>query len=208
VLVSGSGSNLQVILDRLHRRVAGIEVAAVVGNVAGVKALSRAQAAGVPASVFPLAEYGNREERDRAMAGHIASVGADLVVLAGYMQLVTAPFLERLPWRVINLHPALLPSFPGTDAIGEALRYGVKVTGVTVHFVDEGTDTGPIIRQEALSVYHDDDERTLAERIHALEHRLLPRVIELFARGKVVAPPAGSRMVRVDDSEPSEIAGI
>lgn len=208
VLVSGSGSNLQVVLDRLHGRVAGIEVVLVASSVGGVRALDRAQAAGVLTAVFPLSEYPSRRERDLAMAERISEAGVDLVVLAGYMQLVTPEFLERFPWRVINLHPALLPSFPGTDAIGDALRYGVKVTGVTVHFVDEGEDTGPVIRQESLPVHHDDDERNLGERIHALEHRLLPRVIELLARGRVTPPAAGSRTVQVDDSEPSLVAGL
>jgi phosphoribosylglycinamide formyltransferase-1 len=205
VLVSGSGSNLQAILDTLHRKVAGIEVALVVSNLPGVRALVRAREAGVPTAVFSAADFPSREERDRAMAGAIEEVGVELVVLAGYMNLLTPAFLERFPHRVINLHPALLPVFPGGHAVRDALEYGVKVTGVTVHYVDEGEDTGPIIRQEALPVHDSDTEDTLAERIHALEHMLLPRVIELVAAGKVTPPQPGSRLVTVDDSEPSRI---
>ena len=206
VLVSGSGSNLQTIIDRLHGRVAGIEVVMVVSNIPGVLALERAERADIPTVVFPLTDYPDREARDVAIADAIDAARADLVVLAGYMQVVTPGFLRRFPYRVINLHPALLPSFPGTDGIGDALRYGVKVTGVTVHFVDEGTDTGPVIRQEALRVHDDDTPSTLGLRLHALEHQVLPRVIELWAKGKITPPAPGSRLVRVDDSLPSEIA--
>ncbi len=205
VLVSGSGSNLQVIIDRLHGKVAGIEVVAVFSNAPGVLALERAERADIPSAVFPLEDHDDRESRDLAMAAAIESAKADLVVLAGYMHTLTRVFLERFPHRVINLHPALLPSFPGTDGIGDAIRYGVKFTGVTVHFVDEGTDSGPIIRQEPLPVHDDDTAASLATRIHALEHRLLPRVIELVALGRVTPPPQGSRLVRVDDSQPSQI---
>lgn len=205
VLVSGGGSNLQVIIDRLHGKVAGIEVAVVISNVPGVLALERAERADIPTAVFPLDEYPDREARDLAIADAIDAAEADLVVLAGYMQLVTPAFLRRFPYRVINLHPALLPSFPGTDGIGDALRYGVRVTGVTVHFVDEGADTGPIIRQEALPVHDDDTHGRLGTRLHALEHQLLPRVIELIAEGRVTPPEPGSRRVRVDESRASGI---
>jgi phosphoribosylglycinamide formyltransferase-1 len=205
VLVSGSGSNLQTIIDRLHGRVAGIEVVVVLSNVPGVFALERAARADIPTAVFALADYPDRESRDLALADAIEAARAELVVLAGYMQVVTPAFLRRFPNRVINLHPALLPSFPGTDGIDDALRYGVKVTGVTVHFVDEGTDTGPIIRQEPLAVRDDDTPSTLGLRLHELEHQVLPRVIELWAKGKITPPKPGSRVVRVDDVLPSEI---
>ncbi len=128
------------------------------------------------------------------------------MVLAGYMQLVTPVLLERFPWRVVNLHPALLPCFPGVRGIEDALAYGVKVTGVTVHFVDPGVDTGPIILQEAIPIHDDDGEASLALRIHALEHRVLPRAVELLATDKVRRPVLGSRRVRVDASLPSQIA--
>lgn len=200
VLASGNGSNLQAIIDRLHGKVAGIEVAVVISDVPGALALERAERADIPAAVFPLDDYPDRESRDLAMADAIERAEAELVVLAGFMQVITPAFLARFPHRVINLHPALLPSFPGTDGIGDALRYGVKVAGVTVHYVDEGTDTGPIIRQEPLPVHDDDTPASLGTRIHALEHRVLPRVIELIACGRVTPPEAGSRRVRVDDS--------
>lgn len=206
VLASGSGSNLQVLIDKLHLRVAGVRIVGVMSNVPGALALERAERADIPTAVFPLEDYSDREARDLAMADAVATAEADLVVLAGYMQLITPAFLDRFPHRVINLHPALLPCFPGTDGIGDALRYGVKVSGVTVHFVDAGTDTGAIVRQEALPVHDDDTEATLASRIHALEHQVLPRAVELMAQGKVLPPAAGSRRVRVDDAEPSQIA--
>ncbi|MCZ7665087.1 MAG: phosphoribosylglycinamide formyltransferase [Thermoleophilia bacterium] len=205
VLASGTGSNLQVLIDRLHGRVAGIEVAVVISNVPGALALERAERADIPTAVFPLEDYPDREARDLAMAEAIDLARADLVVLAGYMQLLTPGFLRRFPYRVINLHPALLPSFPGDDAIKEAVDYGVKVSGVTVHFVDEGVDTGPVIRQEALPVHDGDDVVSLATKIHALEHQVLPRVIELFAKERVVPPAPGFRRVKVDDHEPSDI---
>ena len=201
VLASGSGTNLQAIIDKLHFRRYGdsplIEVALVVSDVPGARALERAQLADIPTAVFPLANYPNREARDCAMALAVQAAGVDLVVLAGYMRLLSRPFLEMFPWRVINLHPALLPAFPGTTSISDALRYGVKVTGVTVHFVDEGLDTGPVIAQEPVRVQEDDTLESLAARVHAVEHELLPRVIGLFAQGKVEPPPPGSRVVRV-----------
>ena len=205
VMASGSGSNLQAILDRLHHKVAGVEVALVVSDLPGALALERAERADIPTAVFPVDPHVSREERDRAIADAIAASEADLIVLAGYMRMLTPPLLERFPWRVINLHPALLPAFPGTDGIRDALEYGVKVTGVTVHFVDEGMDTGPVIRQESLTVQEGEGRVSLGERIHALEHRVLPRVVELFATGKIQPPVPGSRLVRVDDSEPSRI---
>ncbi|MBU2600667.1 MAG: phosphoribosylglycinamide formyltransferase [Actinobacteria bacterium] len=205
VLASGSGSNLQAIIDHLHGLVAGIQVAVVVSDVPGALALERAERADIPTAVYPLEAYVDRETRDQAMADAVEASGAELVVLAGYMRLVTPGFLERFPHQVINLHPALLPSFPGEHGIEDALEYGAKVTGVTVHFVDPGVDSGPVIRQETVSVHDDDTPASLGTRIHALEHRVLPRVIELFARGRITAPEQGSRRVRVDDDETSEI---
>ena len=206
VMISGGGSNLQAFIDRLHKRVAGIEIALVVSNVAGVRGLERAEAAGIPTAVFPLADYPTRAERDRVMADAIGACDVDLVVMAGYMAIVTPLFLERFPDLIVNIHPALLPSFPGADGIGDALRYGVKVTGVTVHLVEEGMDTGSVIAQAPVLVRDDDTHDTLAERIHAAEHQLYPRIVELFAKGKVTLPAHGSRLVLVDDSECSDIA--
>ncbi|HSC72981.1 MAG TPA: phosphoribosylglycinamide formyltransferase [Gaiellaceae bacterium] len=168
VLVSGEGSNLQALID------AGLPIAAVASNRPGVRALERAQAAGIPARVFELERYADRASRDRELADWLVLRGVELVVLAGYMHLLTTPFLDRFPDRIVNVHPSLLPDFPGAHAIDDALAAGVDTTGVTVHFVDEGLDTGTVIRQEPVSV---EPRTTLVERIHAVEHRLLPEVV-------------------------------
>lgn len=174
VLVSGEGSNLQALLD------AGLPVQAVASSRAGVRALERADAAGVPAAAFPLGDFDDREQRDVTMANWLQEHGVRLVVCAGYMHLLTPAFLARFPGRVVNVHPSLLPEFPGAHAIDDALAAGVETTGVTVHLVDEGLDTGPVLRQVPLPV---EPRETLAERIHAVEHRLLPEVVgELCAR--------------------------
>ncbi|MBD0291811.1 MAG: phosphoribosylglycinamide formyltransferase [Thermoleophilia bacterium] len=166
VLVSGEGTNLQALLDE------GLPVFAVASNRPGVPALSRAERAGVPAAVFELEEYATREARDLAMAAWLAARGVEVVVCAGYMHLLTPPFLARFP--ALNVHPSLLPAFPGAHAVEDALDAGVPETGVTVHFLDEGVDTGPIVVQERVPVRPSDTRETLAERIHAVEHRLLP----------------------------------
>ena len=174
VLVSGEGSNLQALVD------AGLPIAAVASNKPGVRALERADAARIPARVFPLERYADRAARDRDIADWLQLRGVDLVVLAGYMQLLTPEFLERFPDRIVNVHPSLLPAFPGARAIDDALTAGVDTTGVTIHYVDEGLDTGAVIRQEPVAV---EPRATLLERIHAVEHRLLPEVVqELCAR--------------------------
>ncbi len=239
VLASGSGTNLQAIIDQLHRRPAGasaaelpaeapssisaaavpppvpdsaapvgvptgppvIEVALVVSDVPGARALERARAAGIPTAVLPSDRYATREEHDLAMAEAIREARADLIVLAGYMRLVSAAFVRAFPRRIINLHPALLPAFPGTTSISDAVHYGVKVTGVTVHFVDEGLDTGPVIAQEPVEVGDGDTVESLAARIHAVEHLLLPATIRLIAAGRVRPPLPGTRVVQVDLSD-------
>jgi phosphoribosylglycinamide formyltransferase 1 len=174
VLVSGRGTNLQALLDD------GLPIVAVASNDARAGALARAQAAGVATAVFPLDSYADREDRDAAMAAWLAGENVDLVVLAGYMHLLTPDFLDRFPDRVVNVHPSLLPEFPGAHAIDDALAADVPTTGVTVHYVDEGLDTGAVIRQEPVQVEPRD---TLVERIHAVEHRLLPEVVrDLCAR--------------------------
>jgi phosphoribosylglycinamide formyltransferase-1 len=169
VLVSGQGTNLQALID------AELPVAAVASNRAGVPALARAEAAGIPNRVFELARYADREARDREMADWLLLRGSELVVLAGYMHLLTAEFLDRFPDRIVNVHPSLLPDFPGAHAVDDALAAGVETTGVTVHYVDEGLDTGAVIRQVSVAVEPRD---TLIERIHAVEHRILPEVIK------------------------------
>jgi phosphoribosylglycinamide formyltransferase 1 len=184
VLASGNGSNLQAILDTLHGR-DGIEVVGVGSDKQGARALERARGAGVETAVFPRDDYSDRAERDAAMAEWIESRGADLVALAGYMQLLSAPFVARFRNRIVNVHPALLPAFPGLNAIGQALDAGVKTTGVTVHFVDEGVDTGPPIVQREVPVPADRDRAALEAEIHAVEHELYPEAIRMIARGVV-----------------------
>ncbi len=177
VLVSGEGTNLQALIDD------GLSIAAVASNRDEARALERARAAGIPTAVFPAERYDDRDARDRALAGWLLERGVEWVVLAGYMQLLRPAFLDRFPGRVINVHPALLPQFPGTHAIEDALAAGVRETGATVHYVDEGVDTGPVIVQERVEVEAGDTVETLRARIQAVERRLLPRVVrDLCAR--------------------------
>ncbi|MCB0860377.1 MAG: phosphoribosylglycinamide formyltransferase [Solirubrobacterales bacterium] len=194
VLASGGGTNLQAILDQLHGQ-GEVEVVGVGSDKPGAYALERAVAAKVPTAVFPRDEFDDREARDSAMADWIQSTGAELVALAGYMQLVSPLFVERFRGRIINVHPALLPSFPGLDAIGQALEHGVKVTGVTVHFVDEGTDTGPVIIQRAVEIPANWDRDELETAIHAVEHQIYPEAIGMIARGEV----------RIAEDEPRKV---
>ncbi|HEX2097014.1 MAG TPA: phosphoribosylglycinamide formyltransferase [Solirubrobacterales bacterium] len=198
VLASGNGSNLQAILDTLHGR-DGIEVVGVGSDKPEARALERARAAAVETAVFPRAAYADRAERDGAMADWIESRDADLVVLAGYMQLLSPSFVARFRNRIVNVHPALLPSFPGLDAIGQALDAGVKTTGVTVHFVDEGVDTGPPIAQREVPVPADRDRAALEAEVHAAEHELYPGAIRMIAQGKVRIDDDESRVVVVDE---------
>jgi phosphoribosylglycinamide formyltransferase 1 len=198
VLASGAGSNLQALLDTLHGGPAGIAVAAVASNVPDAPALVRAQRAGVPTAVFPLADFSDRAARDAALADWVAGHDVQLVVLAGYMQLLTPAFLQRFPQAVVNVHPALLPAFPGLDAVGQALAHGVKVFGVTVHFVDEGVDTGPIVLQRALELPHARTPEDVLEPLHAVEHELLPEAVRLIAAGRVRIDPADPRRVLLE----------
>jgi phosphoribosylglycinamide formyltransferase 1 len=168
VLVSGNGSNLQALID------AGLPVSFVASNRPGVHALERAAAAGIPTAVFDLADYADRTARDSAMASCLEEHDVTLVVCAGYMHLLTPTFLSRFPQRIVNVHPSLLPAFPGAHSIDDAIEAGVEVTGVTVHLVDEGLDTGPVLAQEPVAT---DPTDTLEERIHSVEHRLLPKVV-------------------------------
>jgi phosphoribosylglycinamide formyltransferase-1 len=192
VLASGAGTNLQAILDRVHGR-HGVEVVAVGSDQPGAQALRRAERAGVETAVFPL--EGERAARDAAIADWLESRGVELVVLAGYMALLDPAFLKRFPQRVINVHPALLPAFPGLRAIEQALAYGVKVFGVTVHFVDEGVDTGPVIAQRALELPGATDPAAVREALRPLEHDLLCETVELIARGAVSIDPEQPRRV-------------
>jgi phosphoribosylglycinamide formyltransferase 1 len=194
VLASGSGTNLQAIIDQLHGS-DGIEVAGVASDKANAMALRRADEAGIETAVFARDDYPSREARDGAIGDWIEARGADLVVLAGYMQLLSPSFVDRFRNRVINVHPALLPSFPGLDAVGQALEHGVRITGVTVHFVDEGVDSGPIILQRPVPVPPDREWQTLEDAIHATEHALLPEAIRLIAQGRVRIDPSNPRIV-------------
>jgi phosphoribosylglycinamide formyltransferase 1 len=177
VLVSGEGTNLQALLD------AGLPVAAVASNEPGVRALERAEAAGVPTAVFDAREFASREERDAALATWLQAQGVELVVCAGYMHLFRQPFFDRYGGRIVNTHSAPLPDFPGAHPIEDVLAAGVDETAATVHYVDEGIDTGPVIAVERVPVLPDDTADTLRRRVQAVEHRLLPKVVrELCAR--------------------------
>jgi phosphoribosylglycinamide formyltransferase 1 len=198
VLASGSGTNLQAILDQLHGREKGIEVAGVGSDKPDAKALERARQAGVETGVFPTSEYQDRAARDRALGDWIEERQADLVVLAGYMQLLSPEFVARFRNRVINVHPALLPAFPGIDAVQQAIDHGSKITGVTVHFVDEGVDSGPIILQRPVPVAPSRDWDETERAIHATEHELLPETIRLIAAGRVRIDEENPRVVHID----------
>jgi phosphoribosylglycinamide formyltransferase-1 len=195
VLASGSGTNLQAILDKLHGR-DGIEVVGVGSDKGTAGALQRGRDAGVETAVFPRSDFADRVSRDAAMGDWIESLRPDLVVLAGYMQLLSPPFVQRFRNRVVNIHPALLPSFPGLDAIGQALAARVEATGVTVHFVDEGVDTGPVIAQREVPVRAGVSREKLEAAVHAVEHELYPEAIRMIAEGRV----------RIDLSDPGTVA--
>ena len=190
VLASGSGTNLQALLDA-----EGIDVVAVASDKADARALERAHDAAVETAVFPLDEFADRAARDEAMAAWLAERGVELVVMAGYLRIISPSFLARFPQRVINVHPALLPAFPGLRVIEQAIDYGAKVTGVTVHFVDEGVDTGPIILQRALEIGDSTDPDELHDRLRPLEHALLVEAVRLVAAGRVAFDPANPRRV-------------
>jgi phosphoribosylglycinamide formyltransferase 1 len=205
VLVSGRGSNLQSILDAVAARTLDARVAVVISNVDKVAALDRAHKAGVEALVLDHRLFQNRQAFDAAVVSVLRARGVDLVVLAGFMRLVTEVLLDAFPMRVVNVHPALLPSFPGVNGAKQALDYGVRAAGCTVHFVDRGTDSGPIIAQAAVPVLDGDTESTLSERILAREHELLPRVLQWIAEGRVAvdppAAPGGRARVRIQGAQ-------
>jgi len=184
VLVSGGGTNLQALLDARDAGTLGADVVLVVSNKPGVGALDRAAKHGVPAAVIPHQDFTSREAFDAALVAALRARDVDLVVLAGFMRVVTHVLLDAFPGRVINVHPALLPSFPGVDAQAQALAYGVRVTGATVHFVDAGVDTGPILAQAPVPVLDDDTVETLRARILREEHRLLVAAVHAVATGR------------------------
>jgi phosphoribosylglycinamide formyltransferase-1 len=198
VLASGTGTNLQALLDSVHGREA--LVAGVASDKPDAPALERARGLAIPTAVFPLTEHVDRRARDAVMAEWLAARGVDLVVLAGYMALLTPGFLARFPAAVINVHPALLPAFPGVRAVQQAVDYGVKVFGVTVHFVDEGVDTGPVILQRSVELPGARDAGEVLEALRPLEHALLPEAVRLIARGAVRPDPDNPRRTLVDPS--------
>ncbi len=197
VLASGEGTNLQALLDRVHGH-DGVTVVAVASDKPTARALERARSAAVPAAAFRLEEYGDRSARDRAMASWLREQGSELVVLGGYMQLLSAEFLRAFEGRVINVHPALLPAFPGLHAVEQALEYGVKVFGVTIHFVDDGVDTGPVILQRAVELPEARGVEDVMRRLQPIEHELLPAAVRLIAAGSVRIDPANTRRVLVE----------
>lgn len=199
VLISGEGSNLQAILDQVNGR-HGVEVVGVASSRAGARGLDRARSAGVTTAVFARADHPDRDARDAALGDWLDELGVDLVVLAGFMELLGGAFIRRFEGRVLNVHPSLLPAFPGVRAIEQALEYGVRVMGVTVHFVDEGVDTGPVVLQEAFELPYARDVGEIERRVHEIEHRLLPQAIRLIATGAVSRDPASPRLVRTDEA--------
>ncbi|MEA2408954.1 MAG: phosphoribosylglycinamide formyltransferase 1 [Thermoleophilaceae bacterium] len=207
VLISGEGSNLQALLDDMHgaspssRGEPSIEVAAVASSRAEARGLERAEHAGVETAVFSLAEEPDRAKRDEALAAWLEEREVELVVLAGFMELLTPAFIRRFAGRIVNVHPALLPAFPGLGAIEQAVEHGVKVAGVTVHFVDEGVDSGPIVLQEAFELPYHRDIAATRQLFHEVEHRLLPRAVRLIAAGRVSLDPDNPRLVTVAPAE-------
>lgn len=201
VLVSGEGTNLQALIDTVHGD-EGIEIVAVASNRPEARGLERARAAGIETAVFPADEHPDREARDRALGEWLDERGVQLVVLAGFMELLSPPFVRRYAGRMINVHPSLLPAFPGLRAIEQAIEHGVRVMGATVHFVDEDVDSGPIIAQEAFDVFpYSRDIEGVETRVHEIEHRLLPRAVRLIASGSVRIDPAHPRWVIVEESD-------
>jgi len=205
VLISGTGTNLQALLDTVHGKPVPdsaadtIEIACVVASRSDAPGLGRAERAGVEAAVFAIADHPDRPARDRALAEWLEAREVDLVVLAGFMELLGPELVGRFRGRIVNVHPSLLPAFPGVGSIEQAVEHGVRVTGVTVHFVDEHLDNGPIVFQEALELPYPARIAQIEDRVHALEHRLLPRAVGLIAAGRVRIDPHNPRVVLVDD---------
>ena len=199
MLVSGAGTNLQALLDSVHGHAA--EIVAVASNSADAAALGRAEASGVPSAVFARADYRDRDARDQALASWLHERGARLVVLAGYMELLGEGFLASFPGAVVNVHPSLLPAFPGVRAIEQALAYGVKVFGVTVHFVDAGVDSGPVILQRAVELPDARSPEEVLAALRPIEHVLLPRAVALIARGAISIDPQNPRRTIVADAD-------
>lgn len=182
VFVSGSGSNLQALIDA---KIPSVEIVVVVSNNPDAYAIERAKKNKIPVEVVDHRNYSSREDFEREIQKRLDQYKIDLIALAGFMRILTPLFIRNYKNRIMNLHPALLPSFPGTNAVKQALMYGVKFTGCTVHFVDEGVDTGPIILQAVVPIYDTDTEESLLERIHNEEHRIYPEAVRLFGEGRL-----------------------
>lgn len=195
VLISGEGTNLQALLDDPD-----IDVAAVAASKEGARGLERAREAGVETAVYTIGDHAGRDERDQALGDWIDERGARLVVLAGFMEILGVGFIRRFAGRIVNVHPSLLPAFPGVRAIEQALEHGVKLTGVTVHFVDEGVDSGPIVLQEALELTYSRPVEDVEASVHEVEHRLLPKAVRLIAAGRVVPDPDNPLLMRIEDA--------
>jgi phosphoribosylglycinamide formyltransferase-1 len=198
VLISGSGTNLQAIIDAIAAGDLDAEVALVISSKSDAYGLKRAQEAGIPTIGLSRAVYHEQSAADALIAEEMLKAGAEYLVMAGYMRMVTGPILDAFPDRVINIHPALLPAFPGAHGIADAFAAGVKVTGVTVHFANARYDEGPIIAQRALEIREDDTLESLEGRIHAIEHELYPQVLQLVAQGRVSIDP--TRHVKITPS--------
>jgi phosphoribosylglycinamide formyltransferase 1 len=205
VLVSGVGTNLQALIDHVHGREA--QIVAVASSVADAPALARAGASGIPFEVFARSRFRDRAARDQALADWLGEQNVRLVVLAGYMELLTPGFLARFPRAVINVHPSLLPAFPGLGAVEQALAYGVKVFGVTVHFVDEGVDSGPVIVQRAVELPGAREPDEVRAALRPLEHELLCETVRLVAAGALSADPENPRRTIVEASVPGARGG-
>jgi phosphoribosylglycinamide formyltransferase-1 len=197
VLLSGRGTNLGAILDATGSGALAAEVALVISNKSGAAGLERAEAHQVPARVVDHKAYADRESFDHALVDHLREANVDVVVLAGFMRIVTRVLLDAFPNRVVNIHPSLLPAFPGVDAQAQALAYGARITGCTVHLVDGGTDTGPIIAQAAVPILAGDTRDVLAERVLVEEHRLLVHVLRLFAENRIQVEAGANGRARV-----------
>lgn len=204
VLLSGSGTNMENIAKHIDEGKLDASIEVVISDRRDAYGLVRAERRGLRAVFVDPAAFPDRESYDRELVRILKGHQVDLVVLAGYMRLVTKAFLDEFPMRVMNIHPALLPAFPGTSAVADALAYGVRVTGVTVHFVDEGVDTGPIILQEAVPVFPTDEVETLHQRLHQVEYRLYPEAIRLFCQGKLKIE--GRRVLILEDGSKGDKA--
>jgi phosphoribosylglycinamide formyltransferase-1 len=201
VLASGRGSNLQSIIDAIDRKTLRAEIALLVTDNPAALAIERAKKHGIEYLVIKPKEFGSGDEYYLRVSGELRNRAVDLIVLAGFMRVIGKPLIDAFPSRIMNIHPALLPAFPGMHGQKQALEYGVKISGCTVHFVDEGVDTGPVIIQAAVPVCHDDTEEILSERILRFEHKIYPEAIRLFSEGRIAVE---GRTVKIKENVPSD----